>query len=99
MKKGLLRIREIPPLVLESPKEKDHGDYATNVAMVMAAQEGRPAREVARIILDRLEDEDGVIEKAEIGGPGFINFYLKEKVWYSVLEEIDRKGEDFGKGK
>ncbi|MCK5553396.1 MAG: arginine--tRNA ligase, partial [Deltaproteobacteria bacterium] len=34
-----------------------------------------------------------------IGGPGFIKFYLKEKVWYSVLEEIDRKGEDFGKGK
>ncbi|MCK5554101.1 MAG: arginine--tRNA ligase, partial [Deltaproteobacteria bacterium] len=60
MEKGLLRIREIPPLVLESPKEKDHGDYATNVAMIMAAQEGKPAREVAQIILARLEDEDGV---------------------------------------
>jgi arginyl-tRNA synthetase len=98
MEKDLLGIKEIPPLVLESPKEKDHGDYATNVAMIMAAQEGKPAREVAQIILARLEDEDGVIEKAEIGGPGFINFYLKEKVWYSVLEKIDRKGEAFGRG-
>ena len=97
--KGLLRSRETPPLILESPKEKYHGDYATNIALVMTAREGKPPREVARIIVSQLEDEDGVIEKVEIGGPGFINFYLKEKVWYSVLEEIGRKGEDFGKGK
>ncbi len=97
--KGLLRSRETPPLILESPKEKYHGDYATNIALVMTAREGKPPREVARIIVSQLEDEDGVIEKMEIGGPGFINFYLKEKVWYSVLEEIGRKGEDFGKGK
>jgi arginyl-tRNA synthetase len=99
MDKGLLRSREIPPLVLESPKEKSHGDYATNIAMIMAAREGKPSQEVARIILSQLEDEDGVIEKAEVAGPGFINFSLKEKVWYSVLEEMGRKGEDFGKGK
>ena len=97
--KGLLRSRETPPLILESPKEKYHGDYATNIALVMTAREGKPPQEVARIIVSQLEDEDGVIEKVEIGGPGFINFYLKEKVWYSVLEEIGRKGEDFGKGK
>jgi len=97
--KGLLRSRETPPLILESPKEKYHGDYATNIALVMTAREGKPPQEVARIIVNQLEDEDGVIEKVEIGGPGFINFYLKEKVWYSVLEEIGRKGEDFGKGK
>jgi arginyl-tRNA synthetase len=99
MDKGLLRSTETPPLILESPKEKYHGDYATNIAMVMTAREGKPPQEVARIIVSQLEDEDGVIEKVEIGGPGFINFYLKEKVWYSVLEEIGRKGEDFGKGK
>jgi arginyl-tRNA synthetase len=49
--------------------------------------------------MSQLEDEDGIIEKAEIGGPGFINFYLKEKVWYSILEEIERKSQDFGKGR
>jgi len=98
MDKGLLRSREIPPLVLESPKEKSHGDYATNIAMVMAAREGKPSQDVARIILSQLEDEDRVIEKAEVAGPGFINFSLKEKVRYSVLEEMGRKGEDFGKG-
>ncbi len=99
MDKGLLRSREIPPLVLESPREKHHGDYATNIAMVMTAREGKPSQEVARIILSQLEDEDGVIERAEIGGPGFINFYLREKVWYSVLKEIEREGENFGRGK
>ena len=99
MDKGLLRSREIPPLILESPKDKYHGDYATNIAMLMTGQEGKPSQEVAQIILSQLEDEEGVIEKAEIGGPGFINFYLKGSVWYSVLEEIQRKGEDFGRGK
>ncbi len=99
MDKGLLNSREIPPLILESPREKSHGDYSTNIAMVMTPREGRPSQEVARIILSQLADEDEVIEKAEIAGPGFINFFLKEKVWYSVLEEIEGEGEDFGKGK
>ena len=99
MDKGLLNSREIPPLVLESPREKDHGDYATNIAMVMTAREGKPSQEVARIILSQFEDEGGVIEKAEIAGPGFINFYLKDKVWYSVLKEIGRKRKNFGRGK
>ena len=99
MDKGLLRSGEVPPLILESPKEKHHGDYATNIAMVMTAREGKPPKEVARIIVSQLEDEDGIIEKAEIGGPGFINFYLKETVWYSILEEIEREGQGFGKGR
>jgi arginyl-tRNA synthetase len=99
MDQGLLRSREIPPLILESPKDKFHGDYATNIAMLMTGQEGKPPREVAQIILSQLEDEEGVIEKAEIAGPGFVNFYLKGSVWYSVLEEIQREGEDFGRGK
>jgi arginyl-tRNA synthetase len=99
MDKGLLNSREIPPLIIESPKGRSHGDYATNIAMVMTAREGRPPHEVARFILDQLEDEDNVIEKAEIAGPGFINFFLRKEVWHSVLEEIEAKGNDFGKGK
>ncbi|NIS61548.1 MAG: arginine--tRNA ligase [Proteobacteria bacterium] len=98
MDRGLLNSREIPPVIVESPKERSHGDYATNIAMVMTAREGRPAHEVARVILDQLEDEDEVIEKAEIAGPGFINFFLKKEVWYSVLEEIEGGRDDFGKG-
>ena len=99
MDRGLLNSREIPPVIVESPKEKSHGDYATNIAMVMTAREGRPPHEVARVILDQLEDEDEVIEKAEVAGPGFINFFLKKEVWYSVLKEIEGVGDDFGKGK
>jgi arginyl-tRNA synthetase len=99
MDKGLLHSREIPPLIVESSKEKSHGDYATNIALVMTAREGRSPHEVARIILDQLEDEDKVIEKAKVAGPGFINFFLKKEVWYSVLEEIEGRGDEFGKGK
>jgi arginyl-tRNA synthetase len=95
--KGLLRSTEVPPFVVETPKEKAHGDYATNIAMVMTEGEGTPPREVARIILNQLDDEEGVIEKAEIAGPGFINFFLNERVWYPVLEQIERTGEDFGR--
>ncbi len=98
MDKGLLNSREIPPLIVESPKEKSHGDYATNIALVMTAREGRPSHEVAQIIVDQLEDEDKVIEEAKVAGPGFINFFLKKEVWYSVLDEIEGRGDDFGKG-
>jgi len=96
--KGLLAREEVPPFSLESPKEKSHGDYATNIAMVMTDREGNPPHEVARIIVSQLEDEAGIIENVEIAGPGFINFRLKDEVWYSVLEEIELRGEDFGKG-
>jgi len=86
---------EIPQIVLERPREKAHGDWATNIAMVLAGQAKMPPRAVAQVISDALGD-DKYIDKVEIAGPGFINFYLSNEWLYEVLHEIEGKGEEFG---
>ncbi|MDI6815703.1 MAG: arginine--tRNA ligase [Actinomycetota bacterium] len=86
---------EIPQIVLERPREKAHGDWATNIAMVLAGKAKMPPRAVAQVIADALGD-DKYINKVEIAGPGFINFYLSNEWLYEVLRDIDREGESFG---
>ncbi|MDP2211300.1 MAG: arginine--tRNA ligase [Candidatus Aquicultor sp.] len=86
---------EIPQIVLERPREKTHGDWATNIAMVLAGKAKMPPRAVAQVIADALGD-DKYIDKVEIAGPGFINFYLSNEWLYEVLRDIKREGESFG---
>lgn len=85
----------IPQIILERPREKAHGDWATNIAMVLAGQAKMPPRAVAQVIADALGD-DKYINKVEIAGPGFINFYLSNEWLYEVLKDIEREGEKFG---
>src|SRR3954462_7184205 len=59
-------------LVVERPKNPEHGDYATNIALRLAKPAGKPAREVAEIIAGRLRDAAG-IARVEVAGPGFLN--------------------------
>ena len=86
---------EIPQIVLERPREKAHGDWATNIAMVLAGQAKMPPRAVAQVIADALGD-DRYIDRVEIAGPGFINFYLSNEWLYELLRDIAREGEKFG---
>jgi arginyl-tRNA synthetase len=83
-------------IVLEVPKEKAHGDYATNVAMVMAKPEKKAPRAVAEAIVRHLPTEGTWIEKAEIAGPGFINLRLKAGWIQQVLPAVQAEGADFG---
>lgn len=96
--RGELADGPLPPLPLEYPKEGRHGDYATNIAMVMASREQRPPREIAETILRWLKDEEEIIDRVEVAGPGFINFFLKEDYWRHFLSEADRQGERYGEG-
>src|SRR4051794_37209724 len=67
---------EVPAeVVVERPKNPEHGDYATNVALRLAKAAGKPARAVAEIIAGRLSDAPGVA-KVEVAGPGFLNITL-----------------------
>jgi len=93
---GKLPIEEIPPVMLEHPKEKVHGDWATNIAMVLAGQVKMPPRAVAQAIVESLGDEQRYIDKIEIAGPGFINFYLSNEWLYDVLAQVEEQGEKFG---
>jgi len=82
---------------VEDPKQAAHGDFATNLAMVVAGLEKQKPREVAAHLLELLGDHGDLIEKAEIAGPGFVNFFIRETVWQSVLPELCRQGPAYGR--
>ncbi|MCX7763159.1 MAG: arginine--tRNA ligase, partial [Candidatus Kryptonium sp.] len=84
-------------LVFDKPKNETFGDFATNVAMLIAKRMGKNAREVAQQILSNLEIEPQYIEKVEVAGPGFINFKLTSKFYIQQIREILTQGENYGK--
>lgn len=81
---------------IEVPKDKTHGDFATNLAMVMAKPERKAPRAVAEALVKHLPKEGTWIESAEIAGPGFLNFRLKFGWVHQVLPAIKAEGEAFG---
>jgi arginyl-tRNA synthetase len=83
-------------IVLEVPKDKAHGEYATNLAMVMAKPERKAPRAVAEAVLKHLKTEGTWIESAEIAGPGFMNIRLKFGWVHQVLPAVQAEGEQFG---
>jgi len=80
----------------ERPKDKIHGDWATNVAMVLASQTKQPPRKVAESIVKHIDDKKRFLSKVEIAGPGFINFYLSDRWFRETLKEIKLKRDKFG---
>jgi arginyl-tRNA synthetase len=84
------------------PKSPLHGDYATNIALILAPLAGKKPREIAQLFLDILKD-NSLFDKIEIAGPGFINFFISKKFWQEKLYEIvNLKGDnitDTGAGK
>lgn len=86
-----------PPVVLERPRQQEHGDYACNIAMVLAKRLRRAPREIAEHLLERLGNADGLLERTEVAGPGFINFWLTEGQWHGALREIVAAGSNYGR--
>jgi arginyl-tRNA synthetase len=96
---GELAIDEIPEIELDVPRNKEFGDFSTNIAMILARKVGAPPRDIAQCIIriiDRMET-DGVIEKVQVAGAGFINFYLMPDWYYQVIRRIHAEGQDYGK--
>ena len=81
---------------MEKPKVEAHGDFSTNIAMVMASLQKMPPRKVALAIVNQLNDSGRLFEKIEIAGPGFINFYVTPAAWHPVLLEIQKTDRRFG---
>lgn len=94
--KGLLSSADFPEVNLEKPKVEAHGDFSTNFAMVMASLQKMPPRKVAQAVVDQLNDSGRLLEKIEIAGPGFINFYVTPAAWHPVLLEIQKTDRRFG---
>ena len=94
----------LPAFNIEIPADKSHGDFAANTAMVCAKAFRMPPRKIADLICEKLQLEGTIFERAEVAGPGFLNFFLGRK-WFSdvvrnVLDEKENYGKtDLGKGK
>lgn len=103
IKANLAERDELPDIVLETPKEKAHGDFATNIAMQLARIAKKAPRVIAEEIVAHIDKEKASVAKVEIAGPGFINFFLDPGIFSKVVPAIlslgDQYGEsDFGKG-
>jgi arginyl-tRNA synthetase len=101
-KGGELVSTELPPLLLEPPKQREFGDLATNVAMLWAHKAKMPPRIIAEIILKNIEDPQGILARKEIAGPGFLNFAFSPAFLYERLRELaDGKAAnlDVGRGR
>ena len=85
-----------PEAAFALPKQKAHGDFATNVALQLASRSGRTPREVAEAILTALPSAD-FVEKVEVAGPGFLNFWVTDDWLHGVLREIVAKGAAYGR--
>jgi arginyl-tRNA synthetase len=87
-----------PPPVIEltKPRQKEHGDFATNLALSLSARVGRPPREIAEALVAALPPSD-LIGAAEVAGPGFINLRLTDGWLHSALREAVDRGEAYGR--
>jgi arginyl-tRNA synthetase len=87
---------EAPTIEVSRPRQKEHGDYATNVALALGSALGRNPREVADVLVRHFPTND-LVAKLEVAGPGFINFTVTHGWLYRVMEEIERQGQAFGR--
>ncbi|UTR12248.1 arginine--tRNA ligase [Evansella sp. LMS18] len=96
VKAGLAEREELPEAVIETPKEKEHGDYATNMAMQLARIARKAPRQIAEDIKEHFDAEAANVTKIEIAGPGFINFFVKKDYLTDVVAAVLEKGDDYG---
>lgn len=97
IKSGDLPQADIPKFIIEKPADKKNGDFSSNIAMAGArAFHGAP-RMIAEAIVKNFSLDGGYIDRCEIAGPGFINFYLSDKYYSDVLKDIVASGDSYGR--
>ena len=88
---------DLPDVELSTPKQKEHGDFATNVALALAGRVGRPPREVAEVLVSHLPAVP-FIERVQVAGPGFVNLFVTDEWLHDALRDAVRLGPAFGRG-
>lgn len=83
-------------IIIEIPKDTSHGDYSSNIAMQLTKILKRNPREIATSIIDAIDTASANIEKIEIAGPGFINFFVKKTAMTSIIKEVLKEVDDYG---
>ncbi len=94
---GELPEADAPDFIVEIPANKANGDYSSNVAMAGARAFKKAPRMIAESIVNHLDLTDTVFDRAEIAGPGFLNFFLSQKYYSEILKDIFACGENYGK--
>ncbi len=86
---------ELPAIKIDRTRDRSHGDFATNMAMLLAKPAGKNPREIAAQIIEALGDSS-LLDKVEIAGPGFINFFLNSNSQQSIINSVIEQGDRFG---
>ncbi|MFD2761045.1 arginine--tRNA ligase [Lentibacillus juripiscarius] len=94
---GLAAEEELPEVILEKPKEKTHGDFATNIAMQLARIAKKAPRQIADDIVAHLDQAKASVASVEVAGPGFINFFMKNDFLGDLIPAILEAGESYGR--
>ncbi|WP_339148097.1 MULTISPECIES: arginine--tRNA ligase [unclassified Sutcliffiella] len=97
LKAGLATEEQIPDVVLETPKDKANGDYSTNMAMQLARVSKKAPRMIAEEIVKNFDQSKASIEKIDIAGPGFINFYMDNAYLTELIPTILNEGSNYGR--
>jgi arginyl-tRNA synthetase len=96
MADGVLASDLTPNIMVENTRDKSHGDFASNIALTLAKPARRNPRELAQLICDALPNNT-VVEKTEIAGPGFINFFASNESTRTLIEGILSQGDQYGR--
>ena len=97
VEEGLLPEAELNPFKIETPQNREHGDYAVNAAMVWSKTFRNAPRRIAEILTERFDFEGSYIKSCEIAGPGFINFFLSDEYYGDIVSDVIDKKENYGK--
>ncbi|MDD9854492.1 MAG: arginine--tRNA ligase [Deltaproteobacteria bacterium] len=87
----------LPDFTVEAPRQAAHGDFACNAALLLAKRLGRPPRELAAGLIEHLGDAGGLVARAEVAGPGFVNLWLAGRNWHGLLQRILSEGSSYGR--
>ncbi|MCU7800780.1 MAG: arginine--tRNA ligase [gamma proteobacterium symbiont of Lucinoma myriamae] len=89
-------MADMPAIKIDRTRDKSHGDFSANVAMLLAKPAKKNPREIAAMIIDALPDSN-FVEKIEIAGPGFINFYVSDDSRQNIVNRVITQGDAFGR--
>ncbi len=93
----LLGAMNLPYIEVDVPANTDHGDYASNIALILASGAKQNPRKIAQIIQENMADPENIIARTQIAGPGFLNFFIKDNIWQQTLQVIEEQKENFGR--
>ena len=94
---GALPEAEVPEFIIERPADKKNGDFSTNAAMAGARAFRKAPRMIAEAIVAHLSLQGTLFDRAEIAGPGFINFYLSQEYYAAIVADVLACGDDYGR--